>query len=246
MLNIDHISKKVHAFQLKDICLDIEDGEYVFLLGPSGAGKSMLFDIIAGIIRPDKGEIILDNINITQFPIQNRKIGIVFQEDTVFPHLNVYQNIAYSLNTNHTRRTDIRDTVLRLAAEMSIEKLLYRKPASLSGGEKQRVAIARSLAHHPKCLLFDEPLTFLDVELREEIMSLLREINKKGLTILHITHDPIEAFSLAGKIAVIENGEIVQFGSSENIYKNPESTFIKYFTGKIRNQKDSLPGWMKL
>ena len=245
MLRIEKISKKVQSFSLSDISLKIEKGGYFVLLGPSGAGKSMLFDIIGGILKSDKGSIFLENTDITHSAVQKRQIGIVFQQDCLFPHMNVFQNIAYSLKVSGQLHTEIQNTVARIAAEMSIEKLLNRKPASLSGGERQRVSIARSLAHNPKCLLFDEPLTFLDVGLRDEIMTLLKKINNNGLTIMHITHDPMEAFALAKNMAVIENGKIIQSDIPENIYKNPQSEFLKTFIASMKNQKQNLPAWIK-
>lgn len=245
MLKLLNINKKFPGFHLSDINLSISEGEYFVLLGPSGAGKSLLFEMIGGMVKPDAGKIFLRQDDITSYPIQKRGTGMVFQEDTVFPHLSVFGNIAYPMRCRRLPVSDIKFEVKRLADEMNIGRLLDRKPGTLSGGERQRVAIARTLAADPKCLLFDEPLTFLDVQLRDEILALLRKLNKEGLTILHITHDPAEAFSVAGKIAVIVNGMIIRTDTPENIYHNPESAFVSDFTDRIRNQKKNLPDWME-
>ncbi len=234
MLRVKNISKKFKDFKIDNLSFEVARGDYFALLGVSGAGKTMLFELIAGLTIPDSGEIFLDGKNITNEKIQKRKIGLVFQDYAIFPHLSVEENIAYSLRSKKLTSSEIRQQVAKLAREMSILHLLNRKPASLSGGELQRVALARTLALKPIILLLDEPLSSIDVQLKNELRSLLRNLNKKGQTIIHITHDYEEAISLANKIAIIHNGTIVQTGKTKDVFEHPASEFVANLTG-IKN-----------
>lgn len=231
MLSLAQISKDLGDFRLKDISLDVGKGEYFALLGPSGAGKSVLFEIIAGTLRQDSGSIFLEGKDLSNSPSQKREVGLVFQDNALFPHIPVWKNIAYPLKIQGFNTAAIRKKVTGLATEFSVSHLLERMPPTLSGGEQQRVAIARSMAHNPKCLLLDEPLSSLDVMLREDIRGLLKRINEEGLTILHITHDYREAFHLADKIAVIRDGSLLRADNRENILKQPGSRFVAELTG---------------
>jgi ABC-type Fe3+/spermidine/putrescine transport system ATPase subunit len=234
MLSIQNLTGKFDEFILNDISLEIKRGEYFVLLGPSGAGKTILFETIAGINLPDSGKIVLNGKDITWSKIRTRQIGLVFQDGAVFPHLTAAQNIGYPLKIKNQNKKKIREKVLLLADQMGIGHLLHRKPDTLSGGELKRVAIARTLALDPLCLLLDEPLSSIDAQLRDDILGLLKNLNKSGLTILHITHDYREAFYLANKMAVIDNGRIVQQGTPSEIFTRPGSKFIAGFIG-IKN-----------
>lgn len=234
MLKLNKISKKVGIFSLQDIDFEVEKGDYFILVGESGAGKTMILEMICGLVKPDKGQILLNGNEIQDTPIQKRKIGIVYQEQSLFPHLNVFQNIAYSLKSRHLSKKQIEDRVNELAADTEISHILNRKTIKLSGGEAQRVAIARTLATDPAVLLLDEPLSFLDVQLKKGMSSLLRKINQKGQTIVHVTHDYDEVIALANKIAIIENGTIIQKGTPAEIFKYPKSEFVANFVG-IKN-----------
>jgi molybdopterin-binding protein len=231
MLEIKNISKSFPNFNLKNISFSVEKGDYFVLLGASGMGKSMLLEIISGITSPDSGNILLNGKDITFEKIQKRKIALVYQDQVLFPHLTVFDNIAYSLHCKKKNSNEIKNTVNELADLVEISKFLDRKPGTLSGGEAQRVALARALATKPECLLLDEPLSNIDTQLRYELRSLLRKINKNGQTIIHVTHDYEEAISLANKLAVIEHGDIVQIGSPENVFMFPKSEFIAKFIG---------------
>jgi ABC-type Fe3+/spermidine/putrescine transport system ATPase subunit len=237
MLSIQNLNKRFGEFSLRDIQLGIDRGDYFVLLGPSGAGKTLLFETIAGIYIPDSGKIILNGRDITSERIGRRNIGLVFQDGAVFPHLSAGENVGYALKMKKLPAKVIGKKVRMLAEQLGIGNLLHRKPAALSGGELKRVAIARTLALDPECLLLDEPLSSIDVQLRHEIMSLLRKLNQSGLTILHITHDYREAFYQANKIAVIDKGRIVQQGTPAEIVAKPASKFIAGFAG-IRNYFD--------
>lgn len=234
MLEIKTISKKYKGFSLNDISFVADKGDYIVLLGESGAGKSLILEIIAGLIIPDTGEIWMNNKNITNEKIQRRNIGLVFQDNTVFPHLTVKNNISFPLKS---RKSDIK-TIIRktkqLAEKTGILHLMDRWPETLSGGELQRVALARTLSFEPECLLLDEPLASLDVQLRGEMRSLFREINNDGITIVHVTHDFEEAIALADKVGIIQNGNINQFGVPKEVFHKPKSKFIANFTG-IKN-----------
>ncbi len=232
MLDIRHIDCRLGTFRLKDINLHIDKGCYFILLGPSGAGKTILFETIAGLVTPGSGNILLNGIDITNKGIQHRDIGFVFQDGAVFPHLSVRDNIAYALRKKKMGKVEIHRRVDAIAEELSIGHLLFRKPESLSGGERQRVAVARTLVLQPQCLLLDEPLSSLDIQLREDIRNLLRNIHRKGMTIMHITHDFREAFALADRIAIIDRGRIIQSGTPKEIYDLPGSAFVASFTGR--------------
>jgi ABC-type Fe3+/spermidine/putrescine transport system ATPase subunit len=234
MLSIQNLNIRLDDFALQNVNLDINQGDYFVLLGPSGAGKTILFETIAGINIPDSGKIILDGKDITFEKIRKRNIGLVFQDGAVFPHLTAGQNISYPLKSKRLPKSNIREKVLNLAKQMDIAHLLHRKPSTLSGGELRRVAIARTLALNPACLLLDEPLSSIDSRLKDDILGLLKKLNKNGLTILHITHDYREAFYLANKIAVIDKGRIVQQGTPPEIVAKPGSKFVAGFIG-IKN-----------
>ncbi len=231
MLELKNINKNLKAFKLEDINFDVKDGEYFLLLGESGAGKSVLLEIIAGLIKPDNGSIFLEGKEITNKPIQQRPFGLVFQDYAIFPHMSVYDNIAYALHTVKTNHTETNKRVNEIADQLGIIHLLKRNPKTLSGGELQRVALARTLILKPKCLLLDEPLSSLDTQLKKEIRSLLRNINNSGQTIIHVTHHYEEAIALANRIGVIENGTITQIGTPDDVFSHPKSEFIANFCG---------------
>ncbi|MCX6251389.1 MAG: ABC transporter ATP-binding protein [Bacteroidetes bacterium] len=231
MLELKNISVNKGAFSLKSINFTVEKGDYFILLGVSGAGKSMVLETIAGLVIPDSGQVMLNQRDITHEKIQHRRIGLVFQDHAVFPHMTVAENVGYPLHGKHFPHSERNLKVKNIAEKMGIGSLLSRKPATLSGGELQRIALARTLIQEPLILLLDEPLASMDTHLREELRKLLRGLNKNGQTIIHVTHDYEEAISLGNKIAVIHDGEILQSGTPEEIFQNPKSGFIAHFTG---------------
>lgn len=234
MLEIKEISTRLGDFHLKNISLSIDKGDYLTLLGLSGAGKTVLLEILAGLITPDEGSIHLDGENISTMSIQKRPMGLVYQDMALFPHMTVRKNIAYGLHKKGLSGKQIKERVAKLAAQARVTHLLNRHPGTLSGGEAQRVALARTLASEPTVLLLDEPLASLDVTLRHELRDLLKEINQSGKTIIHVTHDYMEAATLSKTIAVIENGELLQWGKPEEVFRNPVSKFVAQFSG-IKN-----------
>jgi ABC-type Fe3+/spermidine/putrescine transport system ATPase subunit len=234
MLILKNISKKFGDFHLTDIDLEISEGTYYVLLGRSGSGKTQLLELIAGLNKPDTGEIWLDGENITKKKIQGRSIGLVFQDYAIFPNMTVSGNIAYSLSSGKTSRTIIKEKVSKVAAELNITHLLGRDTHHLSGGELQRVALARTLITSPRLLLLDEPMASVDASLKDDIKRLLRGLNRKGLTIIHVTHDYAEAVSLATKVGVIHNGRIIQEGSPDDVFRKPVNKFVARYSG-IRN-----------
>ena len=234
MLKLTDINRKLGEFELKDINLDISEGEYYVLLGRSGAGKTQLLEMIAGLEHPDSGSIFLDDEDITRKKIQERKIGIVFQDWAVFPHMTVFGNISYPLKVRKVNKKDIAEHVDKAASALNISHLLQRNTEKLSGGEKQRVALARTLITSPRLLLLDEPLASLDTSLKDDMKKLLRNLNKTGQTIIHVTHDFSDAVSLAKRVGVIHNGRIIQEGSVDEVFKNPSNKFVARYAG-IRN-----------
>jgi len=234
MLELNNVCKNFGDFALRDINIRVKKNEYFVILGISGAGKSVLLEMIAGITKPDSGQIILSGKDITDESIQKRDIGIVFQDFAVFPHMTVFQNITYPLKNINTSRGKAKETAKHYARLMGIEHLLDRMPSTLSGGELQRVALARTLVLKPKYLLLDEPLASVDVQLKSDLRSLLRKIHRMGITIIHVTHDYEEAISLAEQVAVIYQGKLIQKGTSKEVFHNPKSKFLANFTG-IKN-----------
>ena len=234
MLELRNISCSFPGFSLSEISFNVADGEYFILLGESGAGKSLLLEAIAGLNPVKSGKLILDGKDITFEKIQQRGIGIVFQDHAVFPHLSVKDNIVYPLKGKHLSKSEKDEIIAEITGILQISKLLNRRPATLSGGELQRVALARALVQKPKILLLDEPLSATDSKLRSELRALLRQINRMGQTIIHVTHDFDEAVSLADRIAIMNQGSIVQSGTPQEVFGNPVNGFVAHFAG-IRN-----------
>jgi ABC-type Fe3+/spermidine/putrescine transport system ATPase subunit len=234
MLRLININRKLGDFALSDINLEVSDGQYYVLLGRSGSGKTQLLELIAGLEHPDNGKIFLDDIDISRQRIQDRKIGIVFQDYAVFPHMTVFGNIAYPLRARKEDKKSITEKVEKAAVAMNIKNILDRSTEKLSGGELQRVALARTLITSPRLLLLDEPLSSLDASLKDDLKRLLRNLNKNGQTIIHVTHDYGDAISLAKRVGVIHNGKIIQEGSVDDVFKNPSNRFVARYAG-IRN-----------
>lgn len=234
MLKIDNLSVKLGKFELRDVSFSVGKGEYFVLLGMSGSGKSVLLQVISGLTAADNGRILLNGRDISRERIRRRNVGMVFQDSALFPHMTVYNNIAYPLRSAGIGRRETVRRVTELARITRVSDLLKRSPVNLSGGEQQRVALARVLAREPEVLLLDEPLSSLDVQLRSGLRSLLREINGRGQTIMHVTHDYEEAALLADRIGVLENGSVVQTGSATEVFQYPRTEFVARFTG-IRN-----------
>jgi molybdate/tungstate transport system ATP-binding protein len=234
MLKLTDINRRLGNFALKGINLEISEGQYYVLLGRSGSGKTQLLELIAGLGHPDSGSIVLDNVDITRQRIQDRKVGIVFQDYAVFPHMTVFGNIAYPLKVRNMDKISISEKVEKAAIAMNIREILERDTDKLSGGELQRVALARTLITSPRLLLLDEPFSSLDTSLKDDLKKLLRNLNKSGQTIIHVTHDYGDAISLAKRVGVIHNGTIIQEGSVDDVFKNPSNRFVARYAG-IRN-----------
>lgn len=231
ILDISNISVRFASFALKDVSLKVERGDYLALLGLSGAGKTVLLEILAGLIAPEKGILKMNGTDITQKSIQDRGIGLVYQDLALFPHLTVRNNIAYALHSQGMSAAAIRERVEVLAGQTETGHLLTRYPGTLSGGEAQRVALARTLAADPEILLLDEPLSNLDVQLKTGLRDLLRRIHQSGKTMIHVTHDYMEAATLATKVAIIEDGCLIQHGNPEEVFRHPSSEFVARFSG---------------
>ena len=219
---------------LKPLDLEIRAGELFFLLGPSGCGKSTLLRILAGLLKPDSGRIFFNDTDVTEFPPEKRQAAMVFQSYALWPHLSVFENVAFGLRAAGTPNTEIRKEVERALEIVRLADCADRKIPSLSGGQQQRVALARALAVRPKVLLLDEPLSNLDARLRDEMRVEIRRIVKeRELTALYVTHDRQEALSMGDRIAVMEHGTIRQLGAPEEVYERPADRFTAEFLGDI-------------
>ena len=227
-----------NTLAVDNISLKVEEGSFTTLLGPSGCGKTTLLRLISGFLEPKSGEILIDGVNQAGIEVNERKVGMVFQDYALFPHLSVAQNIAYGLKINKTPSRDIKEQVLEIASSLGIESLLSRFPNELSGGQQQRVALARSLVLKPKILLMDEPLSSLDTKLRTKVREELKEIQQRlKITTVYVTHDQEEALSLSTKIAVLNEGKLLQEGSPREIYFEPKNEFVADFVGKANMLK---------
>lgn len=218
---------------LKDLNLYIRDGEFITLLGPSGCGKTTTLRIIAGFLEPDSGEVIFEGKAINGVPAYKRQVNTIFQRYALFPHLNVYENIAFGLKQKKKSKQEIRSTVEEMLALVNLKGFEKRNINSLSGGQQQRVAIARALAVKPRVLLLDEPLGALDLKLRKDMQVELKNIQKRlGITFIYVTHDQEEALSMSDTIVVMNAGEIQQIGTPTDIYNEPKNAFVADFIGE--------------
>ncbi len=212
--------------------IDIKDGEFIVLVGPSGCGKSTLLRMISGLEKIDEGEIFLDQKLINNLLPSKREIAMVFQSYALYPHMNVFENMSFGLKMEKISKNEINEKVNHAAASLQIEDLLDRKPKQLSGGQKQRVAIGRAITRNPKVFLFDEPLSNLDAALRSEMRVEISKLHKKlRSNIIYVTHDQIEAMTLADRIVVLNKGIIEQFGTPTEIYNDPNNIFVAEFIG---------------
>jgi len=230
MIEIKNLSVDLGEFVLRDINLNIEEGDYYIILGPTGAGKTVLLESIAGLHSIKTGEIWLRGTNVTSLEPEKRNIGIVYQDHVLFPHLSVKDNICFGLRMHHMKKEEIEERLNSIVGLLNIEHLLHRKPDTLSGGEKQKVSLARALSTNPEILLVDEPLSALDPESRENVQQELKQLHHKlGITIVHVTHDFEEAISLGTRIAVIGEGQLKQTGTPDEIFRRPNSEFVARF-----------------
>ncbi len=217
---------------LQPLCLSIAKGEFFFLLGPSGCGKSTLLRILAGLVKPDAGRILFNGTDVTFAPPEERRAAMVFQNYALWPHLSVFENVAFGLQAERRPAREIKARVAEALSTVRLDDCAERRIPSLSGGQQQRVALARALAVEPALLLLDEPLSNLDARLRDEMRQEIRRITKeRNLTALYVTHDRREALSMADRIAVLHEGVLQQTGTPETIYGRPENRFIASFLG---------------
>ena len=218
---------------LDNISLDIHDKEFVTLLGPSGCGKTTTLRIIGGFETPDSGEVFFDGKEISQVPPHRRLVNTVFQKYALFPHLNVYENVAFGLRLKKTPEADIREKVKEMLALVNLKGFERRHVTTLSGGQQQRVAIARALINHPRVLLLDEPLGALDLKLRKDMQTELKKIQRQtGITFIYVTHDQEEALSMSDVVVVMSGGHIQQIGTPVDIYNEPVNAFVADFIGE--------------
>jgi molybdopterin-binding protein len=230
MIAIKNLKVNLGDFLLRDISLNIEPREYFIILGPTGAGKTVLLEAIAGLYPILEGEVWIGDKEITDLSPEKREIGIVYQDQALFPHLSVEKNIAFGLKMRKCPKNEAKAKIEAIGEVVGISHLLKRSPATLSGGEKQKVALARALVTEPKVLLLDEPLSALDPATREKMQGELREMHRKVVvTIIHVTHDFEEAIALGHRVAVLNNGCIAQMGTPEEFLRRPSSEFVARF-----------------
>ena len=218
---------------LKNLSLDIHDKEFITLLGPSGCGKTTTLRIIGGFVEPDEGDVCFMGARINDLPPYKRNVNTVFQRYALFPHLNVFENIAFGLRVHRTPEKEIVERVEKMIALVNLKGFEKRSVTTLSGGQQQRVAIARALVNNPKVLLLDEPLAALDLKLRKDMQKELKNIQQQtGITFIYVTHDQEEALSMSDTIVVMADGEIQQIGTSTDIYNEPKNAFVADFIGE--------------
>ena len=234
LLRIRGLSKSYDDTQiLKGIDLDIYDGEFLTLLGPSGCGKTTLLRLIGGFEMPDTGSMQLDGVDITSLPAEKRPINTVFQQYALFPHMSVFDNIAYGLKLKKVPKDEIKIRVKEALEMGQLEHTINRRPQDLSGGQQQRIAIARAVVNRPKMLLLDEPLSALDAKMRVQMQSELKRLQRElGITFVFVTHDQEEALSMSDRIAVMKAGEFQQIDSPIRIYESPANLFTANFIGE--------------
>lgn len=218
---------------LDNVNLSIKDKEFVTLLGPSGCGKTTTLRIVAGFLEPDSGEVVFDGEKINGVPPYKRHVNTIFQRYALFPHLNVYDNVAFGLNVKKLPKAEIKQRVEEMLKLVNLAGFEKRSVTKLSGGQQQRVAIARALINRPRVLLLDEPLAALDLKLRKDMQNELKNIQKQlGITFIFVTHDQEEALSMSDTIVVMDNGKIQQIGSPTDIYNEPQNAFVADFIGE--------------
>ena len=230
-----------------DVTLEVFDGEFITLLGPSGSGKTTVLRTIAGFEKPDSGEIILNGADVAQLPPYERDVNTVFQDYALFPHMTVLENIEYGLRVKKIGKEETRTRALKALEQVRLEGYESRKPSQLSGGQRQRVALARALVNRPKVLLLDEPLGALDLKLREQMQIELKQLQRDiGITFIFVTHDQEEALTMSDRIAVFNEGKIVQLGTPREIYENPTSKFVSEFVGQTNKVSAEMARSLKL
>lgn len=245
---IENVTKKfAETIALNDFSINSESNEFLVVVGPSGCGKSTLLRTIAGLESVSNGTIILDDMNITNLDAKDRDISMVFQNYALYPHLSVYDNIAFPLKLRRYHKKDIKEKVLKIAEALDITHLLDRKPKTLSGGQRQRVAIGRAMIRNPKVFLFDEPLSNLDAALREKTRNEIVALHKSSNAVfIYVTHDQNEALAVGERIIVMNDGKIQQFDTPYNIYYAPANFFVASFIGTPRINVITFEAYLKL
>ena len=232
MIQLEQVTVALPGFTVKDISLQVAEGEFFALLGPTGAGKTVILESIAGLVRVTQGRIRVAGQDLTHLPPEQRRIGIVYQDYALFPHLTVMENIRYGLRYHGIDQSEGRQRIEHLIELLGLQRIVQRRPLHLSGGEKQRVCLARALSVNPQVLLLDEPLSALDPNFREEIRRALKDLHRElGITFMMVTHDFNEALCLADRVGVIREGVMEQVGTTEEIFEQPATPFVANFVG---------------
>ncbi len=240
LIKLDGIIKKFDDHvALNGIDLTIANGEFFTLLGPSGCGKTTILRILSGFEKPDSGSVSIGGVDVSHIPPERRQVNTVFQNYALFPHMTVFDNVAFGLRMQGVKAADIKERVRTTLQMVRLEHLVDRKPANLSGGQQQRVALARAIVNEPLVLLLDEPFSALDYKLRCQMQLEIKRIQRKlGITFVFVTHDQEEAFAMSDRVVVMDNGRIVQEGTPQDIYENPANLYVARFVGEI----NILPG----
>lgn len=240
-LTIQHLTKSFGERTVLDgLSFSVRDGEFLSILGPSGCGKTTLLRILIGIESADGGDILKDGVSIRTAPPSRRGMGIVFQNYALFPNMTVLQNVTYALRFQPALKAKAKDIALDILEKVGLTEFLNKKPAQLSGGQQQRVAIARTLALSPDIVLFDEPMSALDAANRVALRREIKDIQKKfGITMIYITHDQEEAFSMSDRVMVMETGTIAQIGTPQKVYHHPANAYVENFVTRHLEEKIS-------
>ena len=248
IISVEHVSKYFgEKAVLNDVNLQVRKGEFVTILGPSGCGKTTLLRLIAGFQTASEGVITMSGKEITQTPPHKRPVNTVFQKYALFPHMNIYDNIAFGLKLKKLPKEEIRKKVKRVLDIVDLEGFENRKISTLSGGQQQRIAIARALVNEPEILMLDEPLGALDLKMRQEMQIELKHMHDElGITFIYVTHDQEEALTMSDKIVVLSEGRIQQIGTPEDIYNEPQNAFVADFIGESNIFKGIMTGHMKV